>query len=389
MKVLHRILVIAIRECRHLIKNPIYVMCMVVAPALVTLFFTDMMVEGQPEDMPVGVVDNDNTSMTRKLTRTLDSFQSSKVVARYPSVADARHAMQKGEIYAFMYFPKGTTDALLSSRQPKVSFYYSNTSLTAGSLLYKDLKTMCTLGSAAVGQATLQAKGFTPEQIKTLIQPIAVDSHNIGNPWISYNIYLSTMLVPGCLLLFVFLITVYSFGSEIKFGKNKKLMRLAGDNLFVAIIGKLIPQTCIFLMVIFASLTYMFGILQFPSPGGTWPLLLLGLLSILGSQGFALFIFSLIPTLRMALSVCSLWGVLSFSMVGSAFPVFAMDKPLEMLSYLFPLRHYYIIYQLCVFNDYPLSDAWLNILILIIFFFMPWIFYKRLGNAMRNYVYMK
>ena len=55
---------------------------MVLMPIVVTVLFTSMMDKGQPVEMPVGVVDNDNTPTTRKLIRTLDSFQSTKVVAR-------------------------------------------------------------------------------------------------------------------------------------------------------------------------------------------------------------------------------------------------------------------------------------------------------------------
>ena len=201
------IIKVALREMRIIIGHHIYLTCMVMMPLVVTILFTSLMQDGQPGEMPVGVVDNDNTTTTRKLTRTLDSFQSSKVVAHYPNIEEARHAMQKGEIYAFLYFPKNTTDDLLSSRQPKISFYYSNTSLTAGALLFKELKTMATLGSAAVGKATLTAKGYRDEVIMPVLQPIALDVHTVGNPWVSYNIYLSTMLIPGCLLLFIFLIT--------------------------------------------------------------------------------------------------------------------------------------------------------------------------------------
>lgn len=89
--------------------NRMYLFCMIVFPVFVTFFFTSLMDEGQPQDMPVGVVDLDNSSTTRKLTRLLDSFQSTKVVAHYPSVDEARHAVQKGDIYGFVYFPKNTT----------------------------------------------------------------------------------------------------------------------------------------------------------------------------------------------------------------------------------------------------------------------------------------
>lgn len=84
--------------------NRMYLLSMLLFPVFVTVFFTSFMHEGQPENMPVGVVDLDNTTTTRKLTRLLDSFQSSEVVAHYPSVEEARQAMQRGDIYGFLYF---------------------------------------------------------------------------------------------------------------------------------------------------------------------------------------------------------------------------------------------------------------------------------------------
>ena len=200
---------IAMREMRILLKNPIYLFCMVAFPIMVMFFFTSMMDDGLPQDMPVGIVDLDNSSTSRSLTRRLDAFQNTKIVARYQSVAEARQAIQRNEIYAFLYIPKGTTEQLLSSRQPKISFYYSMTSLASGALLFKDLKTISTLGSAAVGQATMRAKGFTDAQIQTFLQPIRIDLHQIANPWTNYNVYLSTMLVPGMIMLFAFLISAY------------------------------------------------------------------------------------------------------------------------------------------------------------------------------------
>ena len=84
MSAIKRIIHIFLRECRRLKGNRVYLFSMIVFPVFVTVFFTSLMDEGQPQDMPVGVVDLDNSATTRKLTRMLDSFQSSKVVARYP-----------------------------------------------------------------------------------------------------------------------------------------------------------------------------------------------------------------------------------------------------------------------------------------------------------------
>ena len=186
-----------LRELLILRQNHVYRFCMVAFPLLVMFFFTSLMDDGLPTSMPVGIVDLDNTSTSRSLSQRLDGFQMSRVVAHYPSVSEARQAIQRNEIYGFLYIPKGTTEKLLASRQPKISYYYSYTTLAAGALLMKDMKTISTLGSAAVGQATMRAKGFTDDQIQTFLQPIAVDLHQIANPWTSYNSYLTTMIVPG------------------------------------------------------------------------------------------------------------------------------------------------------------------------------------------------
>ena len=389
MSVIKRTIEIFLRECRRLKANRVYLFSMVVFPVFVTLFFTSLMGEGQPQDMPVGVVDLDNSATTRKLTRMLDSFQSSKVVAHYPNFESARLAMQHNEIYGFLYFPKETTADLLASRQPTVSYYYSYASLTAGSLIFKDLKTVATLGTAGVGKSVMSAKGYTDKQIATFLQPIAIDLHPVGNPWLNYNVYLSTMLVPTCLLLFIFLVTAYSMGSELKQNTAKELYARAGGNPFVAVTGKMLPQTLIWLVIMLGYMYYTFAVLDFPHPGGWGSIVALAVLSVLAAQGFGVFMFGLFPSMRMAMSMCSLWGVLSFSMVGTAFPTLAMDPALQSMAQLFPMRHFFIIYEIMVFGNNPWTDVAINVAALALFACAPVFVMLRIGKALKEYVYME
>ena len=388
MRYLKLIWLVAKRELKILRINPIYFCSMVVFPLLALVFFTSLMDEGLPEEMPVGIVDLDNTTTSRGLIRRLDAFQSSRVVAHYPSVAEARRAIQENQIYAFLYIPKGTTDALLASRRPKISYYYNMASVMAGSLLMKDLKTISNLGSAAVGQATMRAKGYTQEQIMAFLQPIRIDLHQIANPWTNYNAYLSTVLVPGVMILFMFLISAYSLGMELKFDRGKEWLARADNNIVVAILGKYLPQAVVFLALIFFYELYIYGVMRFPHQGGYGMMLLLAVLEVFSAIGFGIFAFGLMPSLRMSMSVCSLWAVLGFSLAGSAFPVMGMDSPIQALTWLFPLRHYYMLYQITVFNGFPLIDAWFHLVGLIAFTLMPWLVMNKIKNAMLTYVYI-
>jgi len=88
------------------------------------------------------------------------------------------------------------------------------------------------------------------------------------------------------------------------------------------------------------------------------------------------------------MSICALWSVLSFSVCGATFPVFAMDSMIEALAQLFPLRHYYMIYQICIFNGFPLSDAYFNILALCAIAALPIFTIGHIKKAMLEYIYI-
>ncbi len=388
MKYISQIFDIALRELNIFRQHSIYGFCMLVFPVLLVVFFTTMLDEGTPQDLPIGVVDEDNSAMSRTLVRNLDAMQNSHVAYRFASPTEARCAMQEGKVYGFLYIPDGTASKLLAGRQPKVSFYYTMTCMTAGSMASKDLKTIGMMGSAAVGQATLSAKGATPEQIKAALQPVTIDAHMIANPEGSYNYSLTTVFVPGILMLFMALLSAYAVGMEMKFDTGKEWLARADNNIVVATLGKFLVHALVFFLVIFGYQYYIFNVLHFPHLGGVWSIVRLTVLQVLASLGFGVFAFGLMPSMRMSMSISSLWSVLSISMCGSAFPVAGMDPPLQAMSWLFPLRHYWMIYQATVLNGFPVIDVWFHLVALVAFTLLPWFVLGRVKNAMLNYVYI-
>ena len=379
---------IAKREVLRIAVRPLYLFCMIIAPVFCYLFFTTLMTNGLPTDLPAGVVDLDNTSTTRNIIRNLDAFQQTHIVAHYPSVMEARKAIQRGEIYSFYYIPEGTTEATLASRQPKVSFYVNYSYLIAGSLLYKDQRTISELAAGAVGRATLYAKGATEDQAMAFLQPIVIDTHALNNPWLNYSVYLCNTLFPGILMLLIFLTTIYTLGEEVKNGTGRELMHLADNSITKVLIGKLLPHTLVFFVIAVFYNVYLYGYLHYPCHSGIFPMLLAGLLLVLSSQAFGVFLFGLFGSFRLALSTASLWGVISFSISGFTFPVMAMHPTLQALCVLFPLRHYYLLYVNFALNGYPLIYAWQAVAALLVFLLLPFLILKKLRTILLQYVYV-
>lgn len=378
---------IILRELRHITRRPIYLFGMVLAPLFCCLFFTSLMQEGLPEKLPMGLVDEDRTATSRNIARNLDAFQMVDVAHVYANATEARRAVQRGEVYGFYYIPQGTAAEVNRRRVPTVSFYSNYSYLIAGSLLYRDMRMMSELASGAATRSVLYAKGATERQAMAYLQPIVIDMHAVGNPWLNYSVYLSNILIPGVLGIFVFMITVYSLGSEIKFGTADQLLELAGQSVVRAVTGKLLPQLLVFLLTGTAIVVWLYGFLHFPCHGGFLRIWAVMALFVMGCQGLGVFMFAMLPTLRLALSFASLWGVISFSISGMSFPCMAMHPVLQGLSLLFPLRHYYLLYVNTALNGYPLSNAWPYLLCLLAMALLPWPCMPRLKKALANYRY--
>lgn len=375
------------RECRRMVARPLYLFCMVVAPLSCYIFFTTLMDSGLPTDLPVAIVDADNTKTSRNLVRNLDAFQQTAIVAHYGSFNEARTAMQRGEIYGFYYIPKDLSSDAQKQLQPTLSFYTNNSYLIAGSLLFKDMKMMSELAAGAATQSTLYARGATKEQADAILQPIVIETHPLNNPWLNYSVYLCNTLIPGVLMLLIFMVTVYSIGVEIKDNTAREWLQTGNNSIYIALTGKLLPHTIVFFIMGVFYNVYMYGFLHFPLNSGIAPMLLATLLLVLASQCCGIFMVGILPMLRLGLSFASLWGVVSFPISGFSFPVMGMPPVLQVLSNLFPLRHYFLIYVDQALNGYSMAYSWVSYVALLLFMMLPFLVVNRLKNALIYYKY--
>ncbi|MDD2438585.1 MAG: ABC transporter permease [Massilibacteroides sp.] len=377
---------IAVREIKRMLSHRLYFFCMLVAPAISVVFFLSLMREGLPTNLPVAIVDLDNTANSRNLVRQLDAFTQTKVVLSATSFTEARMAMQRGEVYGIYFIPRGFSEEATSGKQPQLSFYTNGTYLIAASLLFRDMKTMSVLAGGSVGLQLGTAHGLPLSQIMGQIQPIVIDTHPVGNPWLNYSVYLNNTILPGILQLMVFLMTVYCIGVEIKWDSARQWLDMSRGVLWKALVGKLIPYTVVFTIVGFMICAVLYGFSSFPLESGWFPILSAVFLLVIASQAVGIFMISVLPTLRLGLSFACLFGMISFSIVGFSFPVLGMHPTLQALSQLFPLRHYFLIYVDQALNGRDLYYSLMQYSMLLGFLILPFLTGKNLKKAL---LYMK
>lgn len=379
---IQRIAQLGKREITFFAHRPMLLFCIFVAPILFLCYLTSLMGAGTPTKLPAAIVDEDDTPTTRSLLRTIDTMEGIDFRYRYASFSEARQAMQQGRIYAFIYLPRGTTRDLTSSRQPRISFYVNNCYYVAGAQVMRDLKTGAELAGMSATLTTLQARGMTPEQARAAVQPITIEAHPLGNPTMDYSVFLNNMLIPGILLLLAMLMAIYTLGMEWKKGTQYSWFRQAGESSAIALIGKLLPQTVVFTLMMALTHTCFYRYLGFPCRCGLGVMMGWGAFSILAAQGFAVTLFGLMAgQMRMAMCACSLWGILSFSLAGLSFPALAMSPWLQALTWLEPLRHYYLIYANQALNGYPIIHVRAHVAVMAAFALSPCLLLRHYRHA--------
>lgn len=368
------------RELMIMRNRPIYLLGSVVTVAFCAIFFLTFLKQGLPHDLPIGVVDLDNSSLSRNFSRQLDATQLGKVL-KYDSFAEAREDMQSGKITAVCVIPAGMYADVQASRRPTFTYYLNGLYFVGGALSYKNILTMINLADGAVQREVLRAKGVNEDAIMGRIQPVNVDVHQIGNQYTNYGYYLTNIFLPGVLALTVVIILIYSLGAELKYGTSRHLLSTAGGSMYNALFGKLVVYTTLFSAIGLILILLMYDWMHFPINGSIWNMFLAIVLLVLASESVAIFIIGLLPIPRLALSIGALYSVLAFSMSGFTLPVETMPPYIQGLAEAFPLRHYFLFYSREVIFGTGFAGWWQEVIHLLIFLLLPSLVIYRLKGA--------
>lgn len=332
------------RSVIQMAKRPVYWTAMFILPLFMTLLLTSMMEEGLPDKVPAAIVDKDGSSISRQISQNLGAMQTVDLTYESNSFTEARHRMQEGEIFGFFLIPENFEKDLLSGKGPVVTFYTNMTYYVPASLLFKTFKTTALISKAGIILNIGESAGLSQQKLLPMMQPITIATRGLGNPGLNYAIYLCNSFVPCVFQLMIMLMVSFALGHEIKYGGSTRLMSLADGNVFKAIVAKILPQTIGWWIMILFMESWLYKWQGYPMNGSWWWITFSEMMFVVASQCVAIFIFGLFPNLRLSISVCSLLGILSFSLAAFSFPVESMYGAIAIFSYLMPIRYNFLIY---------------------------------------------
>lgn len=359
------------REMMWISREPSFILMTVVLPLVMFFFFVSMFSQGVPRDIPIGIIDSDNTKLSRELVRKLNSVPSIEVTHSISNLEEGRKLLIQGKIYSLLYIQKDFESKAARGLSSEIIHYYNNENQLVGGTIFKDVTATVRDLSGEILRDNLLRKGMSQSQTEAMAEPIAVNAHVLFNPYTNYMYYLLSGILPTMLQFFIILTTIYTIGIELKKSTIQSAMKTGGGSVITVLSGKLLPYTIIFSIMGMFMLTLMFKYLGFPLQGNVYLIIGATFLFVLAYQAVGLLFIGLTGNLLQAMLNASFYSSSAFTFTGMTYPMIAMYWPAKVWAQFLPLTHYLNIIVEQAFRSSPMSVTAKSFIPLILFLLIP------------------
>lgn len=254
---------IAWLEFRNMMRDNGVVLFVFIVPLFYPLLYAFIYTNETVRDVPVAVIDNSRSELSRQFVRMVDATPEVRVVAQCASVAEAERLNQLGEIYAFVVIPDDLNRTLADGRQATIGVYAD----MAGMLYYKAALLAATNVSLELNKELKVERfytGATRAQEAVATQPVAYDHVPLYNPQSGF----ASFLMPAVLMLILqqtLMLGIGMVGGGIRErfnGRPLPPMKVYGNPLEV-VIGRSVVYFLIYIVMasyMFTVVNYLFGL---------------------------------------------------------------------------------------------------------------------------------
>lgn len=150
-------------------------------------------------DLPVGVVDLDQTPTSRSYIKMLDASREVQVAYKPQEMNEAENLFMDNKISGVLYIPKGFQKDVFSEKQTNVAVYADGSYLLKYKTFYTAASVVNAYFSGGVAIQRYMIEGKTFQQAQIAANPLDVQTHVLYNPTGSYG----SFIMPGLILIII------------------------------------------------------------------------------------------------------------------------------------------------------------------------------------------
>jgi ABC-2 type transport system permease protein len=335
---------VLLRETDRMSGSVISLFTTLIGPLVSFIILLSIFSEGVPRNLPVGVVDLDQSALSRKISMFINASPEAAVTMHLLSEQEAYRQMQLGKIDAVVIIQEGTERTILKGGSQPIEVFINNANILKGGFLQKGIyKSIATLSGGIKLQMAMKS-GLPERQAKAKIQPVKLEQHILFNPFGNYSYFLLSALLPMMIVVFTLLSTIFAVGVEVREGTGPQWLAHSNGSLIVALAGKLMPYTLLLMVDAMVMNVILFVRMGTPLEGSFFLILMGEAAMIITYQLLGVLLIALSANLRLSLSIASAYSMMALTFSGLTFPQFAMPAAAKVASFLFPFTYWIKIF---------------------------------------------
>jgi len=203
-------------ERRFLVKNHWDFSMVVWIPLVTVMLIWWIFSQTQITDLPIGVIDQDNSAVANTAVRYLEASPTLTVRQLYYSQADAEAAILQRDIYAVVIIPEDFSRNILSSQPAPLTLQVNAQYGTHSGIIQAGVQAVASTLSAGVEIKRLVKQGVAPSQAMTAYAPISVQRISLFNAANNYQQFLASTVIPALLHILAMVIGATTIGRELR-----------------------------------------------------------------------------------------------------------------------------------------------------------------------------
>lgn len=312
----------------------------VIVSPLITLFLLSYVWSNvYVENIPFGIVDLDNTSLSRTVIEQLSNCPSLKVDHFFDSESDLEQAVKARTVHGGIIIPQNFSKDVSMKKSPKAEIIVDGTNmLIGGNALSGAASVMGTL-SAGTELKMLQGNGMYPSVAKTAIGTFSYVQRILYDPQGSYIRNMSYTVVP--LVIQMAFLCEFFIPMFIKKKKDFATMKIRSKEFIFSLLDIIIRIALFALVVITATFIGLCLIKRFyslPMKGELWIYAVLMIAFFFNLIGFGLVFASILSKMDYFVFVYIVCSTPFMMTSGVAYPFYMMPAGVEFfIKFISPL----------------------------------------------------
>ncbi|QBO59076.1 ABC transporter permease [Chryseobacterium salivictor] len=327
------------REFHLFFTNRTMLSVFFLAPVFYALLIGFTYKSGKVENIPVIVVNHDNTPLSNQVVEMLQDSKALNILNYINEPANLKDETIKTEAAAAIIIPERFEAMMLQKKYPEMNVYVNTSNVLTANFATKAIQ--LTLGTFSAGAEikALEKKGMNADLAKTQYEPFKANYITLFNTTSNYLVFMWPAMMAVVLQQVILLAMAVTFSEEFK--RESFLKDFAGKEKYAVFVMaiKCLP------IWIFANFNILFFYLcslyfRIPVPDNVWNFFLITAVFVVAATNLGVLVSILVPDALKATQVLMVIASPAFIISGFTWPTFAMPEFIKSFTAIIPLTPY-------------------------------------------------